>query len=49
MNLAAQFTNNQFFCDFSMGGQRLNPAFVSDIEKKSTFKNSRDGDRSDIQ
>jgi hypothetical protein len=31
------------------GGQRLNPAPVSDIEKKSTFKNSRDGDRLDFQ
>ncbi len=30
------------------GGQTPNPAFVSDIEKKSTFKNSRDGDRSDF-
>jgi hypothetical protein len=30
------------------GGQRLNPASVTDIEKKSTFKNSRDGDRSDF-
>jgi hypothetical protein len=35
-------------CPKSHGGQTLNPAFVSDTEKKSTFKNSRDGDRSDF-
>ncbi len=46
MNLSAQFTNSQIIFT---GGQRLNPAFVSDIKKKSTFKNRRDGDRSDFQ
>ncbi len=31
------------------GGQRLKPAFVNDIKKKSTFKNRRDEDRSDFK
>jgi hypothetical protein len=31
MNLSAQFTNSQIIFT---GSQRLNPAFVSDIEKK---------------